>query len=152
INNNQIPVVESIKYLGMLFEYNLKWNAHIENSINKAAKSVAMVQYNLHLKLRFNAMKYIYCAFIRPILTYGSTLITSASPSLLEKIYTAERILFKRLTKIPISTRSSVLYLVANFSSTRSRIGDLSIRSLIQLKNSANKSHPIHSLNTDRSN
>src|SRR5690606_18365729 len=25
INNNQIPVVESIKYFGMLFEYNLKW-------------------------------------------------------------------------------------------------------------------------------
>src|SRR5690606_17593486 len=64
----------------------------------------------------------------------------------------AERVLFKRLTKIPISTRSSVLYLVANFSSTRNRIKDLSTRSLIQLKNSANKSHPIHYLNTDRSN
>src|SRR5690606_28033614 len=44
--NSVIHVHESIKYMGMLLDYKLKWQAHLEAVMFKASRAAAIIQHD----------------------------------------------------------------------------------------------------------
>ena len=64
--------VDSIKYLGVTFTSNLKWNSHIRNVCSKAKRTLGFLMRNL-----FSCPQVVkeaaYKRMVRPILEYGST-------------------------------------------------------------------------------
>jgi hypothetical protein len=62
-----------VKYLGVTFSNDLKWNAHIENIIGKANKTLNFVIRTLKRANR-KVKETAYTSLVRPILEYGECL------------------------------------------------------------------------------
>lgn len=70
INNNKINKVESYKYLGINFDYNLRWEEHI-NKIILRTKYLIFVFYKLSKFMQTETLKIIYYALFHSITNYG---------------------------------------------------------------------------------
>ena len=62
--------VESCKYLGVTFDYNLRWDRHIEHVINKT-KYLIFLFYKLSRIMAIKVLKMINFAFFQSIVIYG---------------------------------------------------------------------------------
>ena len=70
INDKLLNRVESHKYLGVIFDYNVKWDKHINSIINKT-KYLTYVFYKLAKIMSTNTLFLIYYAFFHSVITYG---------------------------------------------------------------------------------
>lgn len=81
IQGSRIEWVRSLRYLGMIFEYNLSWKLHIENCCVKAnkainvMKSVTRTWWGAHQ----NTLLIIYKGLVRPHLDFGCQAISFTS-------------------------------------------------------------------------
>ena len=64
--------VESIKYLGVTINSDLKWNSHIRNVCSKAKRTLGFLRRNL-FSCPQDVKEATYKSLVRPILEYGST-------------------------------------------------------------------------------
>lgn len=104
MNDQQIVPSGSIKYLGINFSTNFRFNKHIDYSLNKARSAF----YGLHSILRNQLIEpnfklFVYKTYLRPIMTYGSpiwcnpTLITSHQ---MERFRIFERMILRKALNI----------------------------------------------------
>lgn len=70
VNDKKLNRVESCKYLGIIFDYNLRWNEHIDYIYNKT-KYLVFIFYKLSRVMNLDTLKLIYYAFSNSIITYG---------------------------------------------------------------------------------
>lgn len=94
-NNNINEAIENktvVKYLGIYFDNRLKFNTHIESTLDKAKKAFFKFK-NLFMSRKLNEKVKILCyvLLIRPIIAYGCLLWFGISPSQMEKIRIFER-------------------------------------------------------------
>ena len=72
-NNDCIETVDKYKYLGLMFQYNLKWTENIEYVIGKAKQRSNSLSSLLRFKgLSTEAKLSVWKALICPILNYGA--------------------------------------------------------------------------------
>ena len=70
IDKRKLKRVESCRYLGIIFDCNLKWDKHIDFII-KRTKYLIFVFYKLSQVMTGNTLKMIYFAFFHSIINYG---------------------------------------------------------------------------------
>ena len=70
MDNTPIREVESHKHLGLTFDSNGTWDAHIETIITKASKRIGLLR-KIKFKIDRFSLQKIYFSFIRPILEYA---------------------------------------------------------------------------------
>lgn len=70
IQNQKIKRVESHKYLGIYFDYNMKWHNHIEYLTNKT-KYLIYVFAKIKKTMNTDTLLKIYYAFFNSIVSYG---------------------------------------------------------------------------------
>jgi hypothetical protein len=72
LNGRNIPFVNSVKYLGVIFEERMTWRLHIENIEAKAFRTFITL-YSLFKseRLRANISLTLYKALIRSVMTYA---------------------------------------------------------------------------------
>lgn len=70
INNENIEKVNKCKYLGIIFDYNLKWHEHISYVIQRL-KYLIYVFYKISKFMQIGTLQKIYYAFFHSILNYG---------------------------------------------------------------------------------
>lgn len=70
IQNQKITRVEEHKYLGIIFDYNMKWDKHIENIVNKT-KYLIFVFAKLKKFMDTKTLMTIYYAFFHSRINYG---------------------------------------------------------------------------------
>ena len=70
INQTEIKRVETIRYLGIIFDYRLTWANHIDYVKNKT-KYLLYVFYKLNQTTSIFVMRIIYYAFFHSIISYG---------------------------------------------------------------------------------
>jgi len=103
INDKIIPQSTETKYLGMHLDRRLTWKNHIAAKI----KQMRIKQVELHWlinknsKLSLNYKVQLYKAVIKPIWTYGIELWSSASPSNIEKLQTAQSKILRTMVGAP---------------------------------------------------
>ena len=80
LNNKAIPQVNSIKYLGIIFDHKLTFKEHIQHMAEKCTKLIFSLSKSAKLNWGFDhkALKTIYVGGIPPILTYGVPVWSSA--------------------------------------------------------------------------
>ena len=74
MNNKIIDQVNSIKYLGVMFDNRLQFNEHIENVTEKCTKLIHSLSRSAKINwgLRPDVMRIIYKGAILPLLSYGA--------------------------------------------------------------------------------
>ena len=73
LGGEEVPYVESFKYLGVIIDKNLTWKDHVTNRVKKAKKDL-MASKKLISKswgLTPNKVKWIYECIVRPSLSYA---------------------------------------------------------------------------------
>jgi Reverse transcriptase (RNA-dependent DNA polymerase) len=70
IKNKILKRVEQYKYLGIIFDFNMKWDSHVQYIISKT-KYLTYVFYHLVKSLSIETLLLIYYAFFNSIATYG---------------------------------------------------------------------------------
>lgn len=70
INDVELDRVESVRYLGLIFDYNMRWDNHIHSLINKT-KYLIFVFAKLAKFMATKTMMMIYHALFHSILSYG---------------------------------------------------------------------------------
>ena len=88
VQGKNIRHVESMKYLGMLLDPNLKWNLHIDQMCTRISKLIRLLSRLRHT-INLANLKIVYNALILPIFDYGDIIYGTASfkyTALLQKL------------------------------------------------------------------
>jgi ribonuclease HI len=95
-NGSNIPVADTVKFLGVHFTYNLNWRQHIEYIEKKCGSKLNLMRIVTGSKWGANsaALLKIYRTLIRPLLLYGSVAFNNAQPYTLKRL---DQIQFKAL-------------------------------------------------------
>ena len=70
INNNELKRVESCRYLGLIFDYKMKWDKHIDYLISRT-KYLIFIFYKLSKVMNFETLRTIYYSLFNSIVSYG---------------------------------------------------------------------------------
>lgn len=71
IQGTKLNRVEYCKYLGIIFDYNLKWDKHIVHIIQKTRYLIFML-YKLSKFMQSETLRMIYYAFFHSVISYGN--------------------------------------------------------------------------------
>ena len=66
---NPIKRVSEFKYLGVLFDEKISWNAHVKYIISKVSKRLGMLR-RIRGSITSHRANMIYLSYVRPILEY----------------------------------------------------------------------------------
>jgi hypothetical protein len=106
INGHKIDKVSSCKYLGMIFDENLKFDMHIDHIYRKLLRFTGIF-YKLRNILPGKALRQLYYAFVHPHIIYGIEIYGNASQSVLERLCILNnkllRILLNRNIRTPVT-------------------------------------------------
>jgi hypothetical protein len=100
LNGEQIPSSDSMKYLGLTFQSNIKWSTHITNIVKKSNRTLGMLRRCLsgassRLKLiAFNTVT-------RPILEYASQVWSPHEKGLIDQIDKVHRRALRWIFHVP---------------------------------------------------
>ena len=109
VNGQIIEKVGSCKYLGILFDSELKWTLHIESIYKKLIKYCSIF-YKLRDKLPIRMLKDIYYAFVHTHILYGIEIYANTKISYLDKLIKLNNKLLRILQHKPITTPVFELY------------------------------------------
>ena len=84
INNYEIHIEESIKFLGVLLDQHLTWKEHIKLTENKIAKNIGIL-YKARPYLEIRAFLCLYNSCIHSYLNYANTVWCSTNRTYLKK-------------------------------------------------------------------
>lgn len=134
VNNEPLKFVDSITYLGVIFERGLKASAHIDRTVTKALRATGCYK---RLTGRFSGLSvhqrlFLYRQYIRPILEYGICVqrLTYTNAVKLDRV---ERKILKQFLGLPASTCNNALYLETSLIPLSSRLSVLAYRLLLNL-------------------
>ncbi|MCA9346951.1 hypothetical protein KC960_05680, partial [Candidatus Saccharibacteria bacterium] len=90
MNGQSIKRVYSMKFLGVLLDEHLTWQAHINNVEAKVSKSIGIIA-KARKYLNLKALKTLYFSFIHPYITYGNVAWASTFRTKLQKIHRLQK-------------------------------------------------------------
>lgn len=114
INDIKLERVESTKYLGVIFDYNMKWDKHIEYIINKT-KYLVYVFYKLAKTMSMDTLLMIYHAFFNSIAAYGIIAWGGAYSNSLNQLQALQNRILKIICKNTIFNKNRPLKIATRF-------------------------------------
>ena len=111
INGKNIPMSDSVKYLGVIIDRKLTWAKHINYAAKKGSQAIAML-YPLicaNSKLSLNNKLLLYRQIVRPITTYGSIVWSTAAKTHLNKIQITQNKFLRISTNAPFASNMARL-------------------------------------------
>ena len=73
LNNSQLDLVTSFKYLGIIFSSNLSWSLHIQSICSKARQIIGVIYRSFYQHASPQTLFTLYCSLVLPHLTYCSS-------------------------------------------------------------------------------
>lgn len=114
-SNVNIPLSETVKYLGIYLDKFLYFNYHINLQIEKTRRAFFMYRNMFASSLIENRVKVImYQSLVRPILSYGGSVWFNISPSYMERLRKCERKILRSCTSLFRSASSGFNKYVSN--------------------------------------
>ena len=109
INGISIKQIEVVKYLGILIDENLTWDAHINHVINKLLKFCSIF-YKIRNLVPPSIMKKIYFALIHSHLVYGIELYANTFATYLDPLIKLNNKILRIIQFKPFRTPTKQLY------------------------------------------
>ena len=85
-----LPIVSSVKLLGVLFSNDLRWNVHVDALCKRACKRIFVLRNLKRSGADSSSLVTLYTAIIRPILLYGFVCFCNAPEVVLSKLKRVE--------------------------------------------------------------
>lgn len=102
LNNVKILSKKDVKYLGIIFSSNLRFNTHIDHVVRRFYVSYGILRGLVHNRLLNPKLKlFVYKTYLRPIFQYGAAIWvndTAISSFQMEKLRIAERKVLRAAT------------------------------------------------------
>lgn len=128
INNIEIERVEQCKYLGIIFDHNMKWDKQMLHIINKT-KYCFYTFYQLKKIMSINQLLMVYHALVHSIITYGIIGWGGAYDNVNDKIQGLQTRMLKIIankTKILTIKQTFIIQsLLLNYKTLRSKFENL---------------------------
>ena len=99
----------STKFLGIIVDYRLTWENHIDYLCNKLSK-ICGIMYITRKKLTETALISIYYSLFYSLLSYGITIWGGASNKYINKVYLVQKRFVKAITFNPKGARCTPLF------------------------------------------
>ena len=109
INNKQIKQEESIKYLGIYIDSNLRWKHHISHISKKIKQCIGIIS-NIRYFVSTKFLTQLYYTLIYPFLTYILTAWGNTYPSSLKPLVTLQKKVVRIITFSSYNDHSSPLF------------------------------------------
>lgn len=126
----KIQRVAKVKYLGVIIDQYLKWDAHIK-FICKKMKYLSYKFYEINKILNIKHLRMVYYALVQSLLQYGITVWGGAFDSHLEEIFIMQKLIIKTILKKPRLYPTSLIFNEFNVLTVR----QLYIKSVIKYIN-----------------
>lgn len=112
LNETPIPWKKSVKYLGVTLDQKLSYSQHTTNARNKAAGALAKLRPLIrnHSALGIKNGKIILKTFIRPILTYASTVWGGTCKTNIQKLQIMQNKTLRAITNAPRYTTNELIH------------------------------------------
>ncbi|KFM65612.1 RNA-directed DNA polymerase from mobile element jockey, partial [Stegodyphus mimosarum] len=112
INNQPIPIVNSVKYLGVYFDSQLLFKDHVTHALQKAIAAKIAINALIHKKskLSINLKRRIYLMLIRPVLLYAVPVWATVYKTYRKKLQIFQNKLLRQITDSPWFVRNLQLH------------------------------------------
>lgn len=130
-----IPLVESVKYLGITDSEKHNWSSHIEKMAAKGTRARRMLR-ELSSKrsgLRRDVLIMIYCMYIRPILELGCVLFSGAPAYKLRRLVLLKCESLRLCRGLPKFVSNTISYKKARLHSLRTRFNILTVHTFVKI-------------------
>ena len=77
MNNNNIEIILSIKFLAVLLNKNLLWKDQIKHTENKVSRSIGIILYKARDYLSKQSLLSLHCACIHTYVNYCNSALAS---------------------------------------------------------------------------
>ena len=138
LNNIPIKYSPTVKYLGVLLDFKLKWTPHIEDKIIKAKKSL-LLHRNAMGKMwgpHPATVRWLYEGIIKPSLTYGCLVWGHAlkTKAILLKLQRLQRLALLPMSPVRSQTPTAGMEILSNIPPLTISINELSARAYLRIK------------------
>ena len=99
VNNQNINEITETKFLGVILDNQLRWDAHIKHISNKMSKSVSILKILKHT-FPNNALKAIYHSLIYPYFNYCNLIWGSAATTHLQSLILIQKKCIRIIKKL----------------------------------------------------
>lgn len=101
LNGVQLNQVTCHRHLGLILQSNLRWTEHIDSKIQKARKALFQL-HRLRGTLHPRALVHIYMAYVRPMVEYGSLVLSNLSATASDKLERLQRRAGRICLRLPL--------------------------------------------------
>ena len=141
LKGESIKETDSIKYLGVTVDRDLKWNSHISGVKKKASAGIACLR-KISPSIPINTRKLLFNALVRPHLDYCSVVWHACSNKLKDRVESIQNYGMRVILGKPPRTPSSPLRSELGWTTLEQRREELM---LVQVHRSIIKTAPIDS-------
>jgi hypothetical protein len=140
LNNQAIPKLQHIRYLGVTFSKNCTLNQDVKETLKKS-RNRANLLYRIRGRIRgcdSKTLYHTYKSYIRPVIEYRAPIYATLYPALLHQISACERRMLRRIFRLPDRFPSDNLHQETNTIPIQSRLKELQSRYVTRTLNSNN--------------
>jgi hypothetical protein len=140
LNNQAIPKLQHIRYLGVTFSKNCTLNQDVKETLKKS-RNRANLLYRIRGRIRgcdSKTLYHTYKSYIRPVIEYRAPIYVTLYPALLHQISACERRMLRRIFRLPDRFPSENLHQETNTIPIQSRLKELQSRYVTRTLNSNN--------------
>jgi hypothetical protein len=140
LNNQVIPKLQHIRYLGVTFSKNCTLNQDV-NETPKKSRNRANLLYRIRGRINgcdSKTLYHTYKSYIRPVIEYRAPIYATLYPALLHQISACERRMLRRIFRLPDRFPSDNLHQETNTIPIQSRLKELQSRYVTRTLNSNN--------------
>ncbi|ERL86370.1 hypothetical protein D910_03778 [Dendroctonus ponderosae] len=112
LNNTEIPLSKSLKYLGVIIDSRLNFVEHINKIITKGSQTASILYPLLHQKskLTLKNKTLLYKQVIRSQISYAAPIISQTSKKTIAKLQTFQNKILRRMIRPPWYVRNSQIH------------------------------------------
>jgi hypothetical protein len=140
LNNQAIPKLQHIRYLGVTFSKNCTLNQDVKETLKKS-RNRANLLYRIRGRIRGcdpKTLYHTYKTFIRPVIEYRAPIYATLYPARLQQISACERRMLRRIFRLSGRFPSDNLHQETNTTPIQSRFKELQSRYVTRILNSNN--------------
>ncbi|CAF1451019.1 unnamed protein product [Adineta steineri] len=152
VSNIDIRPQTSARYLGIIFDKQLRWQEHVKHIETRIQSRINLLRFLNRITPESNEkiMLNIYKSLIRPILTYGSSVLLNAEDKIWNRLQIAQNKSIRVALNIPHFVSTTYIHQITNIPYIRSYVTNLTERALTrsqQLEDTVTEQNLISLLN-----
>ncbi|CAF4249483.1 unnamed protein product [Rotaria sp. Silwood2] len=137
VENTIIKPIAAARYLGIIFDHQLKWRSHMHHIETKVAPRISLLRFlsKLNTNSNNNIMINLYNSLVRSIITYGSSILLRADDKIWNRIQIIQNKGLRASLGLPAYTSTDYIHNSTNVPRIKNYATFLLQRSITRAEN-----------------